>query len=136
MEKLLLSACIIVFAAGCSEEGGSGIESDLVNRWYIVSVTGENGEVTPYVHMSCAKDYIDFSSSGIYRSRTILECNGSEVADFDNEAGVYTKASKLVTISIDGRSREVTIERLKPDELKLAMELDGEDVVVDYTTVP
>src|SRR4051812_11372072 len=100
MKKLLLLCLAVMLFASCEKED-SGKQSKLYGRWYNVSTT-ENGVTTPYQHKACAKDYIDFNSSDVYRSYKVVECNGAEASVVDREAGTYSKDGKIVTISIEG----------------------------------
>jgi hypothetical protein len=135
MKKLIGLGLAVVLFASCSADNEKA-KSKLFNRWYNVS-TVENGVTTPYEHKSCAKDYIEFNSSEVFRSYTVLACNGTEVGQVKREAGTFTKQNNVVTISVEGQpDRMITVKTATATNLTTSVMDGNHEVLYNYTSTP
>jgi len=136
MKKLLgLGLALALFASCSDDDSSSSVNMDnLSGKWYPVS-TKAGDETFEYEHESCAKDYLEFAASGVFKTYEVWGCTGSQVSDSDESTGTYSVSGNKVTIAIDGGTETVTVKKLTSSTLHVTyredMDEDGEaDITV------
>lgn len=125
MRKLFLFALAsIAMLSSCSSDDSVNVTEDkLTKKWYYKSYQA-NGETEPYDHLPCAKDYVEFLSTGSYIEFYVSNCSPLQT---DPSTGSWVLDGNTVAVAIDGENYSGKVTKLSDTELQLTVRADYDD---------
>ncbi|RFC55078.1 hypothetical protein [Brumimicrobium aurantiacum] len=88
--KLMLITCLTIILIACSEPYSSKPPSELYNRWYMIELLDENGEIQ---NLEKCTHYLEFFADGNYNSGGYVKDSGRW--NFDPKNKSITLKDKL-----------------------------------------
>lgn len=136
--KKLLSLCVAVLLLGaCSsddDKSSSAVNLDqLAKRWYPVSSKIGNNTIPYDGHLSCGKDYLEFTAnSTVVRDVDYVDCQTDAVVS----SGVYSVTNNTLTTTINNETIVYDVKRLNSSALQMEATFNGTKILYIFTSTP
>lgn len=118
MKKLIGLGLALLCLTACSSDDDSGPSinlNQLTKRWYNVSYVIAGKKVPYDGHLSCGKDYTEFSGANTFKQVDYFDCQVDPAVN----NGTYTAVEKTITTVINGATVVYTIKKLNSKELEI-----------------
>ena len=135
MKKLFVFAFVsLSMLSSCSSDDSVNVsEEKLTKKWYYKSYQ-VNGQIYPFEHMSCGKDYMELLANGTYIEYYVNTCNP---IDDGISSGNWVLEGNTLAIAIGDGFEGGKITKLTDTELHVTatkdFDDDGDTEKVKYT---